>query len=485
MSEHFRHPLDENVEVTAHKLVSGQTIRIPQRLRSRRREPSAPVPAQPGLGALVRGVLDVLQRPRAGDGEQGDGAEAWYRAGVRDISAVPPCGEHGAWWGTFHHRLFILLRPPLKPDDFTREPCRWEYSAPRMLRQRGIRRSRTRGRSYSTSRYVGDAEPAALYPVQVGGPGVDAALNVEVLPEEIADVWRTRELQFAADSEIGGMGFLAALAKSLDLIRLSAPLLGTVAGICRSLHVLLAPDRSFDVSFSDPCLPFFGFRFLPAGQGAGTGWSGWRKTGPRGAAFAAFPGRDRRTPGHRPAGGGTGLLPMERARAGPCAAFFTRCTYSETSDVSGNASPRECPVHRPSRIVGSRPSNSRWRRRFTSRRADPLTPAGPQARGLVSRFLNPGVSAGDACRRGARRVGLQPRSREASSGTAARRGARSSRGPASDRADGRAAQRPSAGSGAVSGRRPRCPPAPSRSRPRPGGGLRGRARRSRGGRRAG
>lgn len=28
MSEHFRHPLDENVEVTAHKLVSGQTIRI-------------------------------------------------------------------------------------------------------------------------------------------------------------------------------------------------------------------------------------------------------------------------------------------------------------------------------------------------------------------------------------------------------------------------------------------------------------------------
>ena len=28
MSEHFRHPLDEHVEVTAHKLVAGQTIRI-------------------------------------------------------------------------------------------------------------------------------------------------------------------------------------------------------------------------------------------------------------------------------------------------------------------------------------------------------------------------------------------------------------------------------------------------------------------------
>ena len=89
------------------------------------------------------------------------------------------------------------------------------------------------------------------------------ALNVEVLPEEVADVWRTRELRFATDSEIGGMGFLAALAKSLDLIRLSAPLLGTVAGICRSLHVLLAPDRDFDVSFSDPGLPFSVFVSCP------------------------------------------------------------------------------------------------------------------------------------------------------------------------------------------------------------------------------
>ena len=131
-----------------------------------------------------------------------------------------------------------------------------------MLRQRVYGDPYT-WRSYSTSRYVGDVEPAALYPVQVGGPGVDVALNVEVLPEEVADVWRTRELHFATDSEIGGLGFPAALTKSLDLIRLSAPLLGTVAGTCRSLHVLLAPDRDFDVSFSDPSLPFSVFVSCP------------------------------------------------------------------------------------------------------------------------------------------------------------------------------------------------------------------------------
>ena len=88
-------------------------------------------------------------------------------------------------------------------------------------------------------------------------------MNVEVLPEEIADIWRTQGLRFATASESGDVGFLAVLAKSLDLIRLAPPLFGTVAGICRSLHVLLAPDRDFDLSFSDPRLPFSVFVSCP------------------------------------------------------------------------------------------------------------------------------------------------------------------------------------------------------------------------------
>ena len=51
------------------------------------------------------------------------------------------------------------------------------------------------------------------------------------------------------------MGFAETLAKSLDLIGMVRPLQGTIAGTCRSLHVLLPPAPDVDVSCSDPSLP--------------------------------------------------------------------------------------------------------------------------------------------------------------------------------------------------------------------------------------
>ena len=51
------------------------------------------------------------------------------------------------------------------------------------------------------------------------------------------------------------MGFAETLAKSLDLIGTVRPLQGTIAGTCRSVHVLLPPAPDVDVSCSDPSLP--------------------------------------------------------------------------------------------------------------------------------------------------------------------------------------------------------------------------------------
>ena len=94
----------------------------------------------------------------------------------------------------------------------------------------------------------------------------DANLNVELLPETVAERWRDLGLQFATEADMIDMGFLAILVKSLDLIRVVRPLLGTVAGVCRSLHVLLAPGEDTDVSFSDPCLPFSVFVSCPPAE---------------------------------------------------------------------------------------------------------------------------------------------------------------------------------------------------------------------------
>lgn len=59
------------------------------------------------------------------------------------------------------------------------------------------------------------------------------------------------------------MGFAETLAQSLDIIGTVRPLQGTIAGTCRSVHVLLPPAPDFDASCSDPSLPHFLFVSCP------------------------------------------------------------------------------------------------------------------------------------------------------------------------------------------------------------------------------
>ena len=59
------------------------------------------------------------------------------------------------------------------------------------------------------------------------------------------------------------MEFRQTLVSSLDFIGMDLPLEGTVAGLCRSLHVLIASGRDFDVSYSDPTLPLSVFVSCP------------------------------------------------------------------------------------------------------------------------------------------------------------------------------------------------------------------------------
>ena len=153
----------------------------------------------------------------------------------------------------------------MEVDEFISGPCCWTQPAPARLR-RYAPGGESGWRSYSTSRYVDGVQPRALYPVAIDASMTDANLNVELLPETVAEKWRDLDLQFATEADLIDMGFLAILVKSLDVIRVVRPLLGTVAGVCRSLHVLLAPGEDTDVSFSDPCLPFSVFVSCPPAE---------------------------------------------------------------------------------------------------------------------------------------------------------------------------------------------------------------------------
>ena len=146
--------------------------------------------------------------------------------------------------------------------EFIDGPCGWNWLSPSRLRRQALSEDSS-WQQYSTSRFFDELDPVALHTVGIFDSPFDSGVHVELLPEVVARRWRNLGLEFASGTEISDMGFPEILKRSLDLIRTVLPLHGTVAGLCRSLHVLVASGREFDVSYSDPCLPFSVFVSCP------------------------------------------------------------------------------------------------------------------------------------------------------------------------------------------------------------------------------
>ena len=146
--------------------------------------------------------------------------------------------------------------------EFIDRPCGWHRLAPARLRRRaagGV----SAWQGYSTARCIAGLDPVVLHTAGVSCSPIESGVQVELLPETVARGWRSRGLEFATEADMSDLGFPQMLERSLDLIRTASPLQGTVAGLCRSLHVLAASGRDVDVSCSDPSLPFSIFVSCP------------------------------------------------------------------------------------------------------------------------------------------------------------------------------------------------------------------------------
>ena len=150
----------------------------------------------------------------------------------------------------------------MEMSQFIAGPSSWDPIAPVQLRPLGLRSPST-WRSYSTAQFLNGSKPCVLDTVSVAGFPFDSGIRLELLPSNLASRWQSLGLQFATKRDIENMGLEEVLSKSLDLMRLVPPLYGTVAGVCRSVHVLLASAERYDVSYSDPSLPFSIFVTCP------------------------------------------------------------------------------------------------------------------------------------------------------------------------------------------------------------------------------
>ena len=122
--------------------------------------------------------------------------------------------------------------------EFIDRPCGWNWLAPSRLRRQTVS-DVSSWQHYSTSRFLDEVEPVVLYTVGMFDPPFDPGIHVELLPESVARRWRNLGLEFASAADMSDMGFPEILERSLDFIRTVLPLHGTVAGLCRSLHVLV------------------------------------------------------------------------------------------------------------------------------------------------------------------------------------------------------------------------------------------------------
>ncbi|MDD9982985.1 MAG: HEXXH motif-containing putative peptide modification protein [Gammaproteobacteria bacterium] len=146
--------------------------------------------------------------------------------------------------------------------EFIEGPCCWDRRAPARLREQ-VFGDASAWKSYSTSRCLDGSNPDILYTIEFSGHAVDSAVNVERLSPVLAARWESIGLQFASEADLSDMEFRQTLVSSLDFIGTDHPLEGTVAGLCRSLHVLVASGNDFDTSYSDPSLPLSIFVSCP------------------------------------------------------------------------------------------------------------------------------------------------------------------------------------------------------------------------------
>lgn len=141
--------------------------------------------------------------------------------------------------------------------------CAWDPIMPTCLRALATDQDLGWSR-YSTTRLAVGSDPYVVSSIVYDTPwGTECDMQLEVLPNTLATKWDEAELRLATKADFQDNDFCAVMTGALDLLATASPFLGTVAGLCRSIHLLGAATH-FDSSYSDPRFPFSVFTSCPS-----------------------------------------------------------------------------------------------------------------------------------------------------------------------------------------------------------------------------
>ena len=119
-------------------------------------------------------------------------------------------------------------------------------------------------KEYSTSQWLALASPEEVWRVTLQGP-VDINLDVELLHPVAAQKLSSKGATFA-DAAMIQTRSLDGLRRALTLLQQVPSLAATFGDLAKSIHILEAPEPGFDVSYSDPSIPFSVFLNISEGR---------------------------------------------------------------------------------------------------------------------------------------------------------------------------------------------------------------------------
>jgi HEXXH motif-containing protein len=120
--------------------------------------------------------------------------------------------------------------------------------------------------NYGTSRVIAKSAHAPREVVAY----LSSAWAVEVFDERLAGHYEAAGIEFYTAKEITGANLLSCVEEAINLIKRVPTLYATVAALVKALHLIKPADDDYDVSFSEPHIPFSIFVSVPQQQSATT-----------------------------------------------------------------------------------------------------------------------------------------------------------------------------------------------------------------------
>ncbi len=153
---------------------------------------------------------------------------------------------------TARKHIELCLRDPATP-------LWWPGLAEQLVHESGMYSN-----GYSTSQWLALAAPVEVWRITIQGP-VDTNLDVELLHPVAAQKLFSKGPSFA-DADVIRTRSLDGLGRALPLLQQVPSLAATFAALAKSIHILEASEPGFDVSYSDPSIPFSVFLNISEGR---------------------------------------------------------------------------------------------------------------------------------------------------------------------------------------------------------------------------